>query len=1014
MKRTQSLAIVRRAPAALQRLTLSLLLFLMIYPLAAQQTANLQVKGQVTDENAQPLSGVSIYLKGDQTNGTTTNENGEYAISLTNSKTTLVFSFVGYANKEMAVNGTATLNVALQKDQTNLGEVVVVGYGTQKKVNLTGSVATISSKNLASRQVGQASAALQGLAPGVTVVQSTGRPGADGGTIRIRGIGTLNDSDPMVLIDGIEGSLNNIDPNLIESISILKDAASSSIYGSRAANGVILVTTKRGKGTRINVNYSGYVGWQKPTNLPDIVNAVDHMEMLNVAYKNVGLAPLFSDALLNDYRTKGASDPDNYPDVDWQKELLTGSGLVNSHFISVAGGSEKIKFLTSFGYFKQEGIIESSSFKRFTLRNNLDIKISNKLSLKADIQVVTRTTKEPGRGNELIFYYMNRMPAIQPGVFTNGNYGEGWNGNNPIAIARPERGLRKNNAQNATANVFLTWKPLKELQVELNASPRYNESNDNVFVRTVRTYKADGTIAYAAVPAQSSLNVTESSSFYNNFRGIITYTKEMGDHSLKALVGASREDMRNESVSAARTGFTLPEYPVLGAGASDQQTNTGGVVDWALQSFFGRINYDYKQRYLLELNARYDGSSRFAKGHKYGFFPSFSAGWRISEEAFMQPLREVVTELKLRGSWGRLGNQNIGNYPFTSSIVQGSYSMGGAIVNTAALNTLANSDIRWETTEMTNFGIDATLLKNFTVVADVYSRTTRDILYDLDIPLTMGLAAPPQNAGVVRNRGWELGLTYRNNVRAFQYDVNFNISDVINRVIDLKGVNRSGLTVSREGYPINAIYGYESIGFFQTDEEAAKYATQFGVTKAGDLKYKDQNDDGQINDADLRIIGSTIPRFTYSANLNASYKGFGLNIFFQGVGKADGYMYEQGIMPFFNGGTVQEQHKNYWRPDNTNAAFPRLAFGQSNNEKNSSFWMKDAAYLRLKTLQLSYTLPAAWMSNLKISNMRLYVSGQNLLTWDNFWKGYDVESPVNTGTVYPQVKMYTVGLDVNF
>lgn len=1013
MKRKNCSASARRhTPVGLLLLT-SLFMFLTSTSKATGFQTDFNVRGRVTDEKQQPVAGVSIALKGTST-GTSTNENGEYSLMLPNGQGTLVFSSVGFLNQEIPVNGRNQISISLQPDVARLGEVVVVGYGTQRKVNLTGAVSTISHEEITNRQVGQASAALQGLAPDVTVIQNTGQPGQDVGQIRIRGIGTLNNSEPLVLIDGIEGSLNNIDPNLVESISILKDAASSSIYGSRAANGVILVTTKRGRSGRVKVNYNGYAGVQKPTNLPDIVNAMDHMIMTNAAYVNAGNTPLYTDAFLNEYATQGPGNRDKYPDNDWQELLLTGSGMMQSHFVSMSGGSENVRFITSLGYFNQDGLIETSNFRRYTLRNNLDVRISDKLSLKADLQIVHRSMREPGRGTSLVFYYMNRMPAPQPGVFSNGTYGEGWNGNNPIAIANSDGGLRKSTDPNIFANFFLTYKPFKDLQIELNAAPRYNESNDDFFTRAVPTYKWDGSVAYVGVPDRSTLTVTETSSFYNNFRGVATYTKELGNHNFKLLAGASREDLSTRNVSATRTGFVLPDYPVLSAGSSDQQTNTGGASEWALQSFFGRLNYDYKDKYLLEVNGRYDGSSRFAKGKKYGFFPSVSAGWRITEEKFMERLRDKITELKLRASWGQLGNQLIGTYPFVSTIALGSYSMGGQIVNSAALNAMANGEITWETTEMTNVGIDLTLFSKLTITADVYSRTTRDILYNLDVPLTLGLAAPEQNAGVVSNKGWGVGINYRNRSTDWSYDLGFNISDVINKVVDLRGVNRTGITVSREGSPINSIYGYEAIGFFQTDAEALAHAKQFGNTKAGDIKYRDQNKDGLINDEDLVIIGSTIPRYTYSALLNGSYKNFNISIFFQGVGKADGYMYEQGIMPFFNGGTVHEQHKDYWRPDNTDAKFPRLAWGESNNEKNSSFWMKDASYLRLKTLQIGYALPASLLKKAGISGARIYVSGQNLLTWDNFWDGYDVETPVSTGTIYPQVKLYSVGLDLNF
>ena len=995
-----------------RKMQLGLLLLLLIHAAGfAQTTGNLTIRGKVTDESGGgPVPGASIRVKGTST-GTSSDADGNYTITA-KSGDFLVYSSIGFDAQEISVGKQSVINVVLEGSKQGLEEVVVVGFGTQKKVNLTGAVSSISSKDLTARPVGQASSALQGLAAGVTVTQSSGQPGADAGNIRIRGIGTLLDASPLVLIDGVEGNINALDPNIIDNVSVLKDAASASIYGSRAANGVILVTTKRAKNNQLTIGYSGYAGVQNPTNLPDMVDAIDHMVLTNLAYTNTGKAPLYNETLINNYR----ANPDNtdlYPNTDWQKEVLTGSGFMQSHFVTINGGGEKVRFLTSGGYFNQKGIIESSSFKRYTLRNNIDVRFSDKLSLKADVALAAASSLEPGVGTSAVFHWMNRIPANQPFLYSNGNWGEGWNGSNPAALTQPEGGFRKNSSPSAQLNASLTYQPLKWLKVDLTAAPRFTQSEDNDFKRAIVTYKADGTVAYTT-PALSTLDRSLSHSFYNNFRGTVTADNAWGEHNLKVLVGASREDYRNDQFSAFRDNFVLPDYPVLNTGSSANQQNGGSAAEWALQSFFGRVNYDYKQKYLLEINGRYDGSSRFASGRKYGFFPSFSAGWRISQEPFMEGTKNVLTDLKIRASWGELGNQNIGNYPFTSSIVSGSYTMGGQIVNIAALNTLANSGISWETTEMTNFGLDFTLLKNLTFTGDYYIRKSRDILYTLDIPLTVGLGAPVQNVGVVTNKGYELSLSYRNNISDFKYDVNLNFSDVLNRVVDLRGVNRSALTVSREGYAINSLFGLEAEGLFQTDAEAAAHAKQFGTIKAGDIKYKDQNGDGIINDADNVIIGSTIPRYTYSFSLNGSWRGISLGAFFQGVGKADGFLYQQGIMPFFNGGTVQQQHKDNWTPENPNAKFPRLAFSETNNEKVSSFWVKDASYLRLKNLQLGYTLPAKLARKLSAGSARIYVNGQNLFTKDNFWKGYDVEAPVGRGDVYPQVKTYTVGLDVSF
>lgn len=971
------------------------------------------VKGTVLDENNEPIEGVSVVVKG-KSLGTSTNAAGEFSLPGVDEGAVLVFSYTGFSDREVKVTGTTPVSIVLERNVKGMNEIVVVGYGTQKKVNLTGAVSVVSSKELTQRPVGQTSAALQGMAPGVTVVQSSGKPGGDQGTIRIRGIGTIGaGQEPLILVDGIEAPINSIDPNLIQSISVLKDAASASIYGSRAANGVVLVTTKRARGGKTAFNYNAYLGLQRPTNLPDMTGAVDHMIMTNEAYVNVGRSPLYDRALIDGYAANHVTNPDAYPDTDWQNEVLTGSGLMQNHFFSLNGGGEKVRFLASLGYFDQKGIIENSGFKRYTLRNNVDIKLSEKLSAQFDLQIVHTQATEPGRGSEDVFQWMNRIPANQVGVNSNGSWGEGWNGDNPIAFSK-DGGTRVARNPSAFLNASLLYKPVKWLSVELRAAPRYSELFNKNFNKSVQTYKPDGSTSFLN-PARSTLSEVTNRNFFNNFRGTATFDKTYGDHALKVLAGASREDYRNDSTTAFRDNFVLPDYPVLSSGAAANQQATGSAAEWALQSFFGRINYDFKEKYLVEINGRYDGSSRFAEGKKYGFFPSFSAGWRISEEPFMDRFRNVFDEVKIRASWGTLGNQNIGNYPFTSIINMGSYMYGRQITTTASLNNMANPNISWETTEMLNLGIDAALFNNrLSVTAEYYQNQTRDILLNLNIPMTVGLNAPAQNAGKVSNKGWDLGIVYRSAPKKFRYDIALNLSDVRNKVIDLKGINQNSLTQNREGYPINSIYGLIADGYFQDQSDVDKHATQFGIIKPGDLRYVDQNGDGIINDDDNVIIGSTIPRYTYSMNFNAGFKGFSLNFFLQGVGKADGYLREYGIMPFFNGGTVQEQHKNHWTPENTRAAFPRLAFNEPNNEKNSTFWLKNASYLRLKNVQLGYEVPAGIVSRSGISRLRFYISASNLLTWDSFWDGYDVESPVGTGNSYPQLKMYTLGLDLSF
>lgn len=994
---------------------LFLLILAIIYNTIACAQETQTITGKVLDAtNNEPLPGVTVLIKG-TTRGTSTDIEGGYSLEIPEKGETLVFSYVGYLSEEVQINNRSEINISLVPDITSLDEVVVVGYGTQKRANLTGSVASVEPEDLSSRPFATTSNALQGVAPGVTVTSNSGAPG-NTGTLRIRGIGTLNNANPLVLIDGVEGDLNVIDPNMIESINVLKDAASSAIYGSRAANGVILVTTKRAKGGDLSVNYHAYTGFQSPTNLPDKVNAIDHMEMINLAHTNSGASPLYTQEFIEEYRQNMDANPDQYPNTDWQKGVLTGSGVMHSHNLAINSGGEKFRFLTSLGYLDQKGIIEMSGYKRYTFRNNADIIFNDKLNMKFDVQFIKTHTTEPGGGLNEVFLQMNRIPAVQPGRYSNGLYGEGWNGNNPIAFSTEAGGSQEEEHLNLLGRFVLNYQPLNWLNVELLAQPRYEELYNDNFNKAITSYQFDGSPLFTR-PEKSTLANSSLRSLYGNYYGYLTVNQILNQHEMKLLVGSSLETFNARNFRAFRDGFTFPQYRVLDAGSEENRDANGNASEWALQSFFGRFNYDYDSRYLFEVNARYDGSSRFAKGRKYGFFPSVSAGWRISAENFMEGIDNIIGNLMMRASWGRLGNQNIGTYPFASTLSLGSYTMGGQIVPIAALNEMSNEFISWETSEMTNLGLDIMIFDNVIINFDWYDKITSDILLELEIPMSIGLEAPTQNAGKVRNRGWEMGLNYNGEAGEFTYGVDLNFSDVKNTVLDLKGVSETGLLVNRERYPMNSIYALQADGYFQSQEEIDIHAEQIGVLAPGDIRYINQNpdEDNLINADDRVIIGNTIPRFTYGANLNAAYKNFTFNAFIQGVGKADGYLYGRAIQPFFSGASAYEQHKDYWTQDNRDAAFPRLTWGDSgNNYQHSSFWMKDASYLRLKNIQLGYNLPSSLLSSLNIDHARVYVNGQNLFTIDNFWEGFDVETPVGTGTNYPQVKIYSVGIDVRF
>ncbi|MDD4514048.1 TonB-dependent receptor [Massilibacteroides sp.] len=985
--------------------------------------------GKIVDPNGEPVIGANVVEKG-TTNGTITDMDGNFNLSVS-PNSTLTVSYIGFNQQEIAVTGKNTLAITLQEDAEVLEEVVVVGYGTQKKVNLTGSIASVDSKTLMKRQVGQTSLALQGAAPGVTVTQRSGQPGLDAGDIKIRGVGTLNNSSPLVLVDGLEMGINNIDVSTIESISVLKDAASSSIYGSKAANGVILITTKRASEGKFNISYSGYIAQQSPTNLPNKLNAIDHILLLNESKVNAGAGVVYTDEQIQNWKEKGSSDRDSYPDTDWQKEILKGSGLQQNHSLTLTGGTDKLKVLASLGYLKQYGIIDHVDFERISVRLNTDFAFTKNFSSSLDLFIynsnrnsVSKYESNSGNssGTGYIFFLMNKLPAVQAAKYANGNYAEGQNGENPVASIY-QGGFTNEKSTPITGNISFKWEPHKDFSMQTVFSPSISYPLSRSFVKQITTYNPDGSI-FSQLPSKSQLTEQSDYSRYLQSRTTANYHKTIGLHSISALAGFQYESNYSSGFNAFRDDFAFPDYTVLQSGSVENMKNDGWAGENVLLSWFGRVNYDYKSKYLLEANIRYDGSSKFAKGKKWGAFPSFSAGWRLSEEAFWNNLRENISNVKIRASWGTLGNQNIGNnYPFSSNInMSTKYISEDKLVDGAAVLTMNNPNITWETTTMSNIGMDINLWNKLNVSVDWFHKKTKDILMLLDIPGTMGLEPTYQNAGVVENNGYDLNITYSDRIGEFDFDVSFNLSDVKNKITDLKGINGTGLVTNREGYSINSLYMRKSLGILTSedfnDDGSYKWERQGRVLAPGDLRYANLNDDDIVNADDREVLGSTIPRYTFGLNLNGRYKGFDLNVMLQGVGKVDGYLSQIAMYPFWSGGTAFSMHKDRWTQENqnVNASFPRLYFYDStNNYLDSDFYMKSAAYLRVKNIQLGYKIPTSISKKMLMEHLRFYISGENLFTFTNFWDGWDPEvSPASSGAYYPQVKTISFGVDVRF
>lgn len=989
------------------------------------------VKGVVTDDKGQPLPGVTVLVKG-TTNGTSTGVDGSWSLQVPNENAVLEFSFIGYTKQEVAVAGRSTIMIKLTPDVTAMSEVVVVAYGTQKKVNVTGAIAAVDGKDVNWKPVGQVSAALQGVASGVTVTTSSGQPGVDQGTVRIRGIGTLNSNDPLVLVDGVQMNMNDVDANDIASISVLKDAASSAIYGVRAANGVILITTKRGASGKARVNYSNYFAWQHPARLAKYVGAKDFMKLVNLTAANSGANPTYTDAQIAAYDDPNRNK-DLYPDNYWLDDILTGSGFQQEHSLGVSGGTEDVKYRFSTNYFDQKGLISNMDFNRLTVRLNTDINITKKLSFNADIAARLGDRKEPQGASGSAWYQFGQAAVVNP--LTVNKYSDGtWalvrGGQNPIRL-QEEGGLYHYKSNLFTGNFKGVYNLVKGLKLTGLASVNYR-SDYNSYHEKALTYFTDfpdneNTLTLG----QNTIKKAYQGYWFRNYQGLAEYTNSFGKHNFTILGGASRLTETTDDLSGYRVNLPNGTIEQIDAGAAAGQIATGNNTAYSLVSFFGRLNYAFDEKYLLEANIRRDGSSRFATGQKWGWFPSFSAGWRISSENFMQDVK-FINNLKLRGSWGELGNDVIFNangvsvnYPYQSTYSYSSYPFGGVLNPTAGITTYPNSGLTWESTIMTDIGVDATVFKNLDFSFDYYRKNTKNILLYLPINPSVGLDPSSQNAGKVRNTGWEVSLNYRGKLGEMNYNVGGNLSDVRNELVDIRNTDAirrdgnfvyTGLVV---GQPINGFYGYQVEGIFQNATQVTEHAAQpFPTTGAGDFIYKDQNNDKQVKEAavfnggDMVYLGSNIPRYTYGINLGADYKHFDLSAFFQGVGKVSINTLAIRRAPTSNDGNFREEHLNSWTSTNTGADFPRL-LNTTQNYQSSSYWVKSGAYMRLKSLQLGYTLPDNIMKRSGFDRCRIYVSGQNLLTFSSLPNDIDPEAP-NDSRYYPQVRTFTFGLNVQF
>lgn len=992
------------------------------------------VSGKVTDSGGLPLPGVTVVVKG-TTQGTVTNADGEYRLSDIPSDATLVFSFVGMRTQEIEVENQSTINVTMAVDAIGIEEVVAIGYGTVKKSDLTGSVANVEGELISNRNSIQASEALQGAMPGVTVTRGSGSAPGSSATIRIRGITTLSNNDPLVLVDGVPvSSIDVVNANDIESISVLKDAASASIYGSRAAAGVILITTKRADTGQAVFEYSAQYGIEKPTELPEYVGAVRYMEMLNELQwndnNNEGSEyQIFSQDHIANYLSNNQTNPDVYPITNWPDLILKDNSMRETHELSFSMGTDKLKTNGSFKYEKSDALWNNKEFRRYTARINNDLDINKYLSAQIDVSL-RRTINE--RPNINPMRNTKSSAPIYAAKWSDGRVASGKQGDNPWG--RIEFGGFNNNWVNQmTGKIGIDFKPLDGLKVSAILSPVFTSGKTKTFEKAIPTYSAeDPTVFDTYLENSNSTNLFENRSESYNITGqlLTNYIKRLGAHNFNLLAGYEEFYYFSESLGGSRINYELGDFPYLDLGPLEGRENYGGALENAYRSYFGRIMYDYQSKYFFQANIRYDGSSRFASEYRWGAFPSFSLGWVISEESFLEG-NSWLSFLKLRGSWGRLGNERIGNYPYQSTIAfnDAAFYRGSNVtsLSTAAQIAYAVRDISWETTETYDIGIDAFFLDNkLTFTADYYQKTTKDMLLPLEIPDFIGYDNPDQNTGSMETKGWELLVGWRDRVGEIGYSVSANISDYKSIMGDLGGTEFLGNKIKTEGSEFDEWYGYLSDGLYQSQDEIENSATLTSSVKPGDIKYidisgPDGEPDGIISpEYDRTLLGGSLPRFVYGGNIQLDYNNFDFSVVFQGVGKQLAHLSPDMIRPLANSSQNAPAllEGNYWSVYNTdeqnqNVKYPRLSeiSANGNNYVLSDYWLFNGAYFRLKNISLGYNLPENVISKVNLQGIRIYGTISDLFSLDNYPKGWD---PETAALVYPVTSSYILGVSVKF
>ena len=1054
MKRTVYLIMLVRRTAVLLACGLPALAASAAAPLAAapaRAAADVPVSGRVVGPDGNGLPGVTVLVRGSST-GTTTSAEGQFALSAPEGST-LLFSFVGFTTQTVTVTaGMPALSISLREDAQKLSEVVVVGYGTQDRGSISSAISSVSGRDIATQPVADPTQALQGRAAGVTVTQNSGAPGGAGGTqVRVRGITSAGNNSPLYVVDGfplpssdaggnsVENQLNAINPNDIETIDVLKDASATAIYGLRAANGVVIITTKRGKAGTSSINLDGYRGIQQVWRKLSLLNAEQYAVINNESILAQGSSPV--QEKLRDPKSLGEG-------TDWQKAVFRPTAVIQSYNLGAAGGSDKARYAVSGGYFQQDGTLNGSNFERFTLRANGDIQLSKRVKIGNSLSLTHLSDRQLNTGNDEFGVLNNvlQAPPVLPVYRPDGSWYEATKADNYVEPNPVLQSLIANNKFNRNrilSTVFAEVEPIKYLRFRTNVGVDLIFDNGSGFTPALGANSPRNGPGTASAYAFSNYNpgwLIENTLTYDRLFA--------GKHQVTALLGQSAQEFNFNSVSANRIGYLSNDLQQLNNGPQTNQTNGGTSSQTRLASYFGRVNYDFAGKYIFSATVRYDGSSAFATGYKFGFFPGASVGWRLSEEAFIKNIA-VISNLKLRAGYGRVGNPlNAGQFAYLATINTGitypfgpgNVTTGTQTINSGAAPTRAqNTQLRWEDNVQSNIGVDVGLFGNrIEATVDVYNRRSPNLINNVPAYLVTGTyEAVPTNSLVSYNRGIDVSLATRNLMGGdggLSWTTSLVFSAYKNLVEDLGtggtafngSTNRSGTAIVRydKGQPFGAFYGYVADGLFQTPEDVKNHATQTvnadpgKSTAPGDIRFKDLNGDGKITDADRTFIGNPNPDFTYGLNNTLSWHGLDLNVFVQGSQGNDVYnlnrVYTEGGL--YSNGNSSTRVLGRWTGPGTSTDVPRAIAGDPNqNLRVSSYFLEDGSYLRLKTLTLGYNLPKALSQRVAAQTLRVYVTGQNLVTLTKY-TGFDPElggRGIDFG-VYPQSRVFLAGVNIGF